>query len=228
MALDIESLRRGEWNVVTRPDGIRVTPYTLPNQKAAKAALGAISAGVTGFPWDVAGRDQLKAALQVYGDTHEHSLTDAVMQALAAVPAADPDGYCAQAVQQRDANLAERAAHVASEEADGYTETVEFRDVAVGDEISFRYTLTEALSGFPGMPRLEYGQTRSLVVRGTVTGPYRWMDQSGNNWSEYRTGPRFPLAGATWRDWHDGTTGELTASVTVDVLLGMRRRPRTD
>lgn len=229
MPLDIESAKRGEWNVVTRPDGIRVTPYTLPNQKSAKAALSALSAGVTGFPWDVTGKDQLKAALQVYQDTHGHSLTDAVLRALAAVPAADPHGYCAGSVQRQDDARAEHAAHLASEEADGYTETVEFEDVAVGDEISFRYVLTKALSGFAGMPRLDFrDHARTLIIRGTVTGPYRWMDRSGNNWSECRTGPRFPLADATWTDRGAGASGELTAPVTVDVLRGIRRRPRTD
>lgn len=229
MPLDIESAKRGEWNVVTRPAGVRVTPYTLPNQKAAKAALKAISDGIADFPWDTADKNQLRAALQVYQDTHGRSLADAVTRALAAVPAADPDGYCAGVVRNRDAVRAEHAAHEAAEEADGYTELVEFGDIAVGDEIGFRYTLTTALSGFTGLPRLDFGDyARTLIVRGTVTGPFRWMDRSGNNWSEGRTGPRFPLTEATWTDREAGASGELTAPVTVDVLRGIRRRPRTD
>lgn len=224
MPLDIESLHRGEWNVVTRPGGVRVTPYTLPNQKAAKAACKAIDEAVPDFPWDVVGRDQLKAALQVYGDTHGRSLTDTVLHALAAVPAADPHGYCARHVRDREAARAEAAAFVASEEADGYTEVVDHDDVSPGDEISFRYVLTKTRPGFTGLRPIEQGTARTVVVRGTVAGPYRWMNRHSNNYDEFMTGPRFPLAEATWHE--DGASGPLEADVTYDCLRPLRRRPR--
>jgi hypothetical protein len=225
--LDIRSEKRGEWHVVTVPAGIRVTTYSLPNKKAAVAARDAIAAGVPDFPWGV-DKDGLKPVLDGYREARGMPLTEAVARALAAVPAADPQGWNASNIRSMDASRAAHAAFVAGEEADGYTEAVKLTDIEVGDELSFRYVLTRTRWGFTGMTPIGTGpgSARTLLVRGTVTGEGRMMDRSGNNYDEGVSGLRFPLADdATWRD-EDGSTGPLEAAVTTDWLFGARRRPR--
>jgi hypothetical protein len=71
--LDINSAKRGEWHVVTVPAGIRVTVYSLPNKRAAQAALDAISTRVL-FPWGT-DKDGLKASLDTFRELHGMPLT---------------------------------------------------------------------------------------------------------------------------------------------------------
>jgi hypothetical protein len=224
MSLDIHSEKRGEWHVVTVPAGLRVTVYTLPNKRAAQAARDAIAAGVPDFPWET-DREGLRAALTTYRETHGADLAEAVTRALAAVPAADPQGWNRSNIAAQDASRAARAAFVASEEADGYTEVVKPADIVPGDEISFRYLLHRRRYGFTGLPDIERGRSLTVLVRGTVTGEGRVMDRSGNNYDEGVSGLRFPLTGATWRD-DEGNSGPLDAVVTIDWLETVRRRPR--
>lgn len=226
--LDIHSEKRGEWHVVARPSGIRVTVYSLPNKKAAQAARDAIAQGVTGISWG-ADAEGLRAAVTGFRDGNGASWTEALSRALAAVPAADPQGWNAEHVRQFDASRAARAAYVASENADGYTEPVDVNDVRVGDEISFRYTVTRTRWGFTGMKPAGTGpgSARTVIVRGTVTDEGRVMTRSGNNYDEGVNGLRFPLTGATWTDT-DGSAGRLDAAVTVSWLADVRRKPRKD
>lgn len=223
--LDITSEKRGEWHVITVPAGIRVTTYTLPNKRAAQAARDALATRVS-FPWDVSS-DGLAGALTAFREAHGMPLGEAVARALAAAPAADPQGWNASNVRSLDKSRAAQAAFVAAEEADGYTETVKLTDIEPGDEISFRYTLTRTRYGFADLAPLGTGpgSARTVVVRGTVTGEPRAMDRSGNNYDEGVSGLRFPLAGATWHG-KDGASGGVTAAVTCDWLYGARRRPR--
>lgn len=226
--LDIVSVKRGAWNVVTVPGGFRVTPYSLPNKKAVQAARDAIAAGIPDFPWGVC-KDGLRDAVSAFAERRGMSLADAVMRALAAVPAADPHGFCAHQVKQQEIIRAEQAAYAAREDAGGYTETVKPYDIVTGDEISFRYTvLPRRAHFFPGL-KLERDKVRtvprSVTVRGTVTGEGRVMDGHGNNHGESVDGLRFPLDGATWLD-DDGGTGPVPYPVTVDWLARVRRRPR--
>lgn len=223
--LDIRSEKRGEWHVVTVPAGIRVTVYSLPNKKAAQAARDAIAVGVPDFPWDVE-QDGVRAALSAFQAAHGASLSDAVARALAAVPAADPQGWNRSNIESLDASAAARREFIAREDADGYTEAVKLTDVETGDEISFKYlVLRGRRSAFPGLPWPERNGTATVLVRGTVTGEGRIMNRSGNNMYESVSGMRFPLAGATWRD-DDGNSGSLERAVTVDWLEAVRRRPR--
>lgn len=224
--LDIHSEKRGEWHVVTVPAGIRVTVYSLPNKRAAQAARDAIAAGVPDFPWDVE-QDGVRAALSAFREAHGASLSDAVSRALAAVPAADPQGWNRSNIESMDASRAAHRAFIEREDADGYTEPVKVNDIEPGDGISFKYVLTGSRYGFTGMAPLGKGpgSARTVVVRGTVTGEGRLMTRSGNNYHEGVSGLRFPLAGATWTD-EDGSTGPLSAAVTVDWLAGVRRKPR--
>lgn len=225
MSLDITSAKRGEWHVVTVPAGIRVTVYSLPNKKTAQAARDAIATRVL-FPWNV-DRDGLKAAMDIFRAAHAMPLTEAVSRALAAVPAADPQGWNRSGIESMDASRAARREFVAREDADGYTRAAKIEDIGAGDEISFRYTLTRRRYGFVGLPPMDTGPGSALtvVVRGTVTGEGRVMDRSGNNYDEGVSGLRFPLAGATWRD-EDGRSGALEAAVTTDWFYGVRRKPR--
>jgi hypothetical protein len=225
--LDTRSEKRGQWHVFTVPAGLRVTIYSLPNRRAAQAARDAIAAGVPDFPWDVADRDALRGAMEAYREAHGMPLSEAVTRALAAVPAADPQGWNAGNVRSMDAGRAAHAAFVAREDADGYTEAVKLTDIEAGDEISFRYVLTRTRWGFVGMAPIGTGpgSARTVLVRGTVTGEGRVMDRSGNNYDEGVSGLRFPLADATWHD-EDGSTGRLEAAVTTDWSYGARRRPR--
>jgi hypothetical protein len=226
--LDIHSEKRGEWHVVTVPAGIRVTVYSLPNRKAAIAARGAIAAGVPDFPWGVA-RDELKAAVGAFLKARGIPLGDAVTRALAAVPAADPHGFCTDYVKRMDAAKAEQAAYASREDADGYTEKVKPSGIEIGDEISFRYVVlgSRGIFGLRGFRGLTLGprEARTVTVRGTVTGEGRVMDRHGNNHGEFMDGLRFPLADAVWLG-DDGATGPLTTSVTVDWIGRVRRRPR--
>ncbi|MFD8226871.1 hypothetical protein ACFV16_22170 [Streptomyces massasporeus] len=225
--LDIHSEKRGEWHVVTVPAGLRITVYSLPNRKAAVAARDAIAAGVPDFPWNVEDKEGRSAALKAYRAEHGVPLSEAISRALAAVPAADPQGWNASNVRSLDASRAARREFVAREDADGYTEAVKLSDVETGDAISFRYTVTRTRWGFVGMAPIgtDPGSARTVIVRGTVTGEGRVMDRHGNNYDEGVNGLRFPMAGATWTDT-DGSTGRLDAAVTVDWLESVRRRPR--
>lgn len=224
--LDIRNEKRGVWHVVTVPAGIRVTVYSLPNRKAAQAARDAIASGVPDFPWNVA-HDELRTALSVFLKDRGIPLGDAVTQALAAVPAADPHGFCTHYVKQRETVKAEQATYAAREDAGGYTEVVKPSEVETGDEISFRYVLTRTRYGFTGMEPIGtgHGSARTVTVRGTVTGKGRIMNRHGNNYDEFINGLRFPLADAVWLS-DDGAAGPLTAAVTVDWLTKLRRRPR--
>lgn len=225
--LDIRSEKRGEWHVVTVPAGIRVTVYSLPNKKAAQAARDAIAAGVPDFPWGVE-QEGLKAAVGAFVETRGMPLGEAVSRALAAVPAADPQGWNRSNIESLDASRAARREFIAREDADGYTESVKLTDIEPGDEISFKYlVLRGRRSAFPGLPWPERNGSATVLVRGTVTGEGRIMDRSGNNMYESVSGMRFPLAGATWRD-DDGNSGSLTYPVTIDWLETVRRRPRKD
>jgi hypothetical protein len=226
--LDIRSEKRGEWHVVTVPAGIHVTTYSLPSRKAAVAARDAIAAGVPDFPWGV-DKDGLKPALGAFLKARGVSLGDAVTRALAAVPAADPHGFCAHYVEQQETVKAEQAAYVAREDAGGYTESVKPSEIEIGDEISFRYVVLGSRNicgwrGFRGLS-VERGKALTVTVRGTVTGEGRIMDRHGNNYGEFVDGLRFPLADAVWLS-DDGNTGPLTTFVTVDWLARVRRRPR--
>lgn len=227
MSLDIHSEKRGEWHVVTVPAGIRVTPYTLPSKKAAQAARGALADGIPGFPWDV-DKDGLGAAMKAFRAERGVSLPEAVERALAAVPAADPQGWNAGNIRSREKAAEERAAFLARENADGYTEAVKTGDIRVGDEISFRYPLFGPRRyGFTGLRDIERGKSLTVTVRARVAGEGRLMTRHGNNYDEGVDGLRFPLAGATWQD-DDGNGGPLETSVTTDWLGGARRRPRKD
>lgn len=223
MPLDIESEKRGVWHVVARPAGIHVTEYSLPNRKAAQAAREAIASGVSGFSWDT-GRDSLKAAVAAWREEHGMQLRDAVTRALAAVPEADPHGWCADSVRRDDTIRAEQAAYATREDSGGYTETVKLEDVEVGDEISFTYIVLPRRGRFQGLV-LGRDQARTVTVRGTVTGEGRVMERHGNNYGEFVDGVRFPLDGAAWLD-DDGSTGPVTTPVTVDWLAKLRRQPR--
>lgn len=227
--LDIRSEKRGEWHVVTVPAGIRVTVYSLPNKKAAQAARDAIAVGVSDFPWNV-DKDGLRAALSAFQEARGASLSDAVSRALAAVPAADPQGWNRSNIESLDASRAARAAFIAREDADGYTEAVKPDDIEVGDEISFRYVVLGSrgvfgLAGFRGLPRLERGQSRTVTVRGVVIREGRVMTRHGNNYDEFMDGLRFPMRNPVWLG-DDGATGPLETPVTVDWLTRVRRRPR--
>jgi hypothetical protein len=229
MGLDIESEKRGAWHVVTRPAGARVTNYPLPNRKAAQVARDVISDGVPGFPWD-ADRAGLKAAATTWREEYGVSLKEAVTRVLAAVPAADPHGWCADSVRTMDTVRAEQAAYAAREEAGGYTETVKPEDVRIGDEISFRYAAlgSRGIFGVAGFRGLALGprEARTVTVRGAVAGEGLVMNRHGNNHDEFMDGLRFPLKNAVWLA-DDGSTGPLETSVTVEWSARLRRRPRT-
>lgn len=223
--LDIRSEKRGEWHVVTVPAGIRVTVYSLPNKKAAVAARDAIAVGVSDFPWNV-DKDGLRAALSAFQEARGASLSDAVSRALAAVPAADPQGWNRSNIESMDASRAAHREFIAREDADGYTEPVKLTAIEPGDEISFKYLVLQGRrSAFSGLPWPERNGTATVLVRGTVTGEGRIMDRSGNNMYEGVSGMRFPLSGATWRDDADNS-GTLERAVTIDWLDSVRRRPR--
>jgi hypothetical protein len=223
--LDIHSEKRGAWHVVAQPSGLRVTFYSLPNKRAAQAARDAITAGVPDFPWG-ADTEALRAAVRNYRDDEGRPLTETISRALAAVPAADPQGWNRNSVESLDASRTAHREFVAREDADGYTEPVKLTDIEIGDEISFKYlVLRGRRSGFVHLPWPERNGTATVLVRGTVTGEGRIMDRSGNNMYESVSGMRFPLAGATWRD-DDGNSGSLERAVTVDWLETVRRRPR--
>ncbi|MEU6362175.1 hypothetical protein [Streptomyces albidoflavus] len=224
-ALVALSAKRGEWNVVAQPSGLRVTDYSLPNRKSAQAAREALAEAFGDVPWG-SDAQALKVVAREYRSADGERLSEAVRRALAAVPAADPHGWCRQSVEQRDTARRENRERVAREERDGFTEVVKAEDVKPGDVISFRYVvLRGSRSAFEGL-ELEARGSRWVTVRGTVAGEYRWMDRHGNNAHEGVSGARWPLVDATWFDG-EGNAGRirLGAGVTYDLLTELRRRP---
>lgn len=224
--LNIVSIARGQWTVRTAAAGMSVIPYTLPDKKAATAARAVIMNAFPAFPWE-SDADTLKAAVREFRSGNGDTMRSAVMRALAADPAADPDGAARVATTATDTVRQERARCAAQEDRDGFTETVELNEIGVGDIISFRYTVTHDRPGFEGMRPMKgrRGSAHGVQIRGTVTAPGRAMTHGGNNSDEGRSGLRFPLADATWTD-RDGLTGALSAAVTVGWADSVRRLPR--
>jgi hypothetical protein len=219
-----EPVKRGEWHVIAQPSTLRVTLYSLPTMRAARAARDVIAAALPSLPWN-ADADTLKTAVRDFRADNGDRITDAVMRALAAVPAADPHGWCRQSITSTDTARAEHAAHTAREEAAGYTDTVDVHDVRPGDRISFRYTLTKTRYGFMGMEPIGQGpgSARTVTVRFTVTGEGRVMERHGNNYDEFLNGLRFPFTDGTWTA-PDGTTDTILDTAAITTEWGTVRR----